>query len=74
MAGNTLAFELKEKQIPVGVIHPGVVITDMTQISGSDARTTVQESAAGILARAAELKLDDSGKELRDFQGNVLPW
>lgn len=74
MAAVTMAHELKQREIAVGVVHPGVVITEMTKVSGSDARTTVQESAAGILQRVDELTLATSGRELQDFQGNVLPW
>ena len=51
----------------------GVVITDMTKISGSNATVTPEESAAGILRIAESLNLTNSG-QFWDFQGTPLPW
>lgn len=52
------------------VIHPGWVQTDM---GGTNAPTSVAESAAGIWNVTTRLKPADSG-EFFDFRGETLPW
>jgi NAD(P)-dependent dehydrogenase (short-subunit alcohol dehydrogenase family) len=56
--------------ISVGIFHPGWVQTDM---GGSGAPTTPQQSVTGLRARIAELNMKNSGT-YRDFQNKELPW
>ncbi len=58
MASVSLAHDVKEKGIAVGIIHPGYVQTEMTNNTGD---ITAEESAAGILARIEDLTLETSG-------------
>ena len=52
------------------VMHPGWVQTDM---GGTNAPTSVKESADGIWSVTERLKPADSG-EFFDFRGEPLPW
>lgn len=54
----SLAIDLKDRGIAVGLVHPGYVLTDM---GGPDAEITAQESAAGIRDVATKLDLENSG-------------
>ncbi|MGY6555101.1 MAG: SDR family oxidoreductase, partial [Wenzhouxiangella sp.] len=47
-AGVSLAHELKERGIAVGLLHPGYVRTDMT---GKTGHINPDEAAAGLIAR-----------------------
>ena len=58
IASVSLANDVKEKGIAVGIVHPGYVQTEMTNNTGN---ITPEESAAGILARMDELTLETSG-------------
>ena len=69
----TLAADLRSQDIPVAVVHPGVVITAMTKISRSNATVTVEESADGILARAEQIDMTNTGRYW-DWRGFILPW
>jgi NAD(P)-dependent dehydrogenase (short-subunit alcohol dehydrogenase family) len=73
MAAVTLAADLRQREIAVGIVHPDVVITDMTKISGSNATVTVEQSAKGILDRVNELTMATSG-HFWDYQGPTLPY
>lgn len=56
--GRNLATDLRGLNIPVGVYHPGWVRTDM----GSDAaEISVQEAAAGLIARFDALNMQNTG-------------
>jgi len=57
-----LAVELKLEGIPVAVINPGWVRTDM---GGPDAEEYPSDVARGILQIAERLELKDSGKFFR---------
>lgn len=70
MAGVTLAHELRERGIAVGLLHPGYVRTDMT---GHRGFVDADESAAGLIARIDELDLDSTGS-FRHANGESLPW
>jgi len=70
MATVSLAHDLKDRQIAVGLVHPGYVRTQMTGFSG---HLDPHESAAGILARLQELNLQTSGT-FWHVHGDVLPW
>ncbi|MFB6277257.1 MAG: SDR family oxidoreductase [Halothece sp.] len=70
MAGKSLAEDLKTHNIAVGILHPGMVRTRMTDFSG----ITTAESVQGLLQRIAELNLDNSGTFWHGVKGQVLPW
>ena len=56
--GRNLASDLKPKGIPVGIYHPGWVKTEM---GGSGAEISVDESAKGLSARFDALSLETTG-------------
>jgi len=70
MAAVSLAHDLKEQGIAIGIIHPGYVRTDMTHHTG---HMDPQESVEGILARLDQLNLENSGT-FWHANGEVLPW
>ena len=70
MAGKSLAEDLKPRNIAVGILHPGMVKTRMTDFSG----ITTTESVQGLLKRIQELNLDNSGTFWHGVKGEVLPW
>lgn len=65
-----LALDLKEKQIVVGLIHPGWVRTEM---GGPDADVSPEESAGGIGKVIASMTMADSGKFYK-WTGEIHPW
>lgn len=65
-----LATDLKSDGVSVIAMHPGWVRTDM---GGSAADISAQESAAGILAVADELTLDGTGCFV-NYDGTLLDW
>ena len=65
----TLANELKANGITVASFHPGWVKTDM---GGSGADITPQESAAGLLSQFAALTLKSTGSFI-NYDGKPLP-
>ncbi|MCT7957109.1 SDR family oxidoreductase [Laspinema palackyanum] len=69
MAGKSLAIDLKPRKIAVGIVHPGLVQTRMTDFSGISTR----EAAHGIIQRIDNLTLDNSGT-FWHANGEVLPW
>lgn len=68
-AGVSLARDLVGRGISVGLLHPGMVATDMTGGQG----ISVEESAQGLLARIDELSPETTGR-LRHQDGRELPW
>jgi NAD(P)-dependent dehydrogenase (short-subunit alcohol dehydrogenase family) len=70
MFTRTLAFELLSHGILAVVIHPGWVRTDM---GGSSAPLSVEESVRGILEVAQDLTRDRAGSFLQ-WDGSELPW
>lgn len=70
IAGISLAHDLRERGIAVGILHPGYVRTGMTQYEGY---VDPPESAAGLIARIEELTLDTSGG-FWHANGERLPW
>lgn len=69
-AGVSLAHDLKDRGIAVGLFHPGMVATEMTGRNGIPA----EESVRGILARIDALTLASSGKFVHAVTGEELPW
>lgn len=69
MAGVSLARDLHEKGIAVGILHPGMVATDMTGGSGE----AVSDAARRLIERVEGLDLDNSGS-FWHAEGYELPW
>ena len=65
-----LAAQLEASGIAVVAFHPGWVRTDM---GGSSADISVEESAQGILSALETLQLEQSGAFLR-WDGSIHPW
>lgn len=65
-----LATDLAGESIAVRVVDPGWARTDM---GGSAAEVDVDESAAGIHARAWELDMGSTGTFV-DYKGNSVSW
>jgi NAD(P)-dependent dehydrogenase (short-subunit alcohol dehydrogenase family) len=70
MATALLAVALRARGIVVVALHPGWVQTDM---GGTGAAITPQQSAEGLLRVIGGLKPSDSGRFL-DWRGEPLPW
>merc|ERR1719336_1041730 len=77
MFGKSLSVELKEAGIPVAIIHPGMVETDMTAVFGAKAGqgdcVSVETSAKGIIAAMDGLTLENTGT-FQHAKGVTLPW
>ncbi len=69
-AGVSLAHELKDRRIAVGLLHPGYVRTGMTRHTG---HVDPDEAAANLIKRIEELGLDNTGS-FRHANGEELPW
>jgi NAD(P)-dependent dehydrogenase (short-subunit alcohol dehydrogenase family) len=69
MAGKSLALDLKNQGIAVGIFHPGMVATDMTGQQG----IPPEQAATNLIARIDQLTLDGSGQFLH-ADGSPLPW
>jgi len=78
MAGVNLAHQMKDKGVAVGLIHPGMVETDMTSSFGAKAGQgtciSTVDSASGIIARIEkDLSMDTTGHFWHQ-NGQELPW
>ena len=69
MAGMNLAIDLKERGIAVGILHPGMVATEMTNGAG----ITTEQSANGLIKRIDNLNLENTGT-FWHAEGEILPW
>lgn len=67
---RSVAIDLMDRKIIVGLIHPGYVQTDM---SGPGADITPEESATGVRTLAERWTLDKSGDFYR-WNGEEHPW
>jgi len=67
---KSYAMDLKPKGIAVAVVHPGFVQTRMVGFNGD---ITPDEAAAGIIQRAQELNLGNTGGFWHS-NGQPLPW
>jgi NAD(P)-dependent dehydrogenase (short-subunit alcohol dehydrogenase family) len=56
--GRNLAVDLREQGIAVGIYHPGWVATDM---GGSDAEVSVEQSVDGLRRQIDSLTLAETG-------------
>ncbi|QOC21251.1 SDR family oxidoreductase [Wenzhouxiangella sp. AB-CW3] len=70
IAGVSLAHELADRNIAVGLLHPGYVRTGMT---GNRGDIEPAEAAAGLLERIEELSMENTGS-FRHANGETLPW
>lgn len=69
-AGMSLALDLKDRKIAVGIFHPGYVQTDMTAQSGDIAANA---AAVRLAQRIESLTMDNSGV-FQHANGELLPW
>ena len=69
MAGKNLAIELADRDIAVGILHPGLVATEMTGKNGVEPEASV----AGLINRIDELNMDNTGT-FWHAEGYELPW
>lgn len=69
MASVSLALDLRERGVAVGIVHPGMVATAMVGFQG----IPPEQAAQGILARADALELETSGR-FWHANGEPLPW
>jgi NAD(P)-dependent dehydrogenase (short-subunit alcohol dehydrogenase family) len=69
MAGVNLAHDFRGKGVSVAILHPGLVATGMTGHHG----ISTSESAAGLISRIDEVRLEDSGG-FWHANGEPLPW
>lgn len=67
---RSVATDLKERGVIIGLVHPGWVQTDM---GGSGADITPQQSAEGIRAITASWTLDRTGEFLK-WNGETHAW
>ena len=70
MAWSNLALEAKSRGVACVLFSPGWVKTDM---GGSGAEITSEESVSAMRATIGKLTIDDSGRFLRR-DGSPLPW
>ncbi|MCB1494144.1 MAG: SDR family oxidoreductase [Bauldia sp.] len=70
MGGVDLALDLKPKGIPVLLLHPGMVRTDM---GGGPGAVEPEDAAARMVARIDEMTLETTGRFLH-AEGYELPW
>lgn len=69
MAAKSLAIDLKPRGISVGVLHPGLVATDLTGEQG----IPPEQAAQQLVERIDALTLENSGQFFH-ANGNSLPW
>lgn len=69
-AAMSLTHDLANKEVAVGIYHPGYVQTDMVNYGGD---ISASESALKLVKLINQLKLNESGV-FRHSNGEVLPW
>lgn len=69
MVGKNLSHDLAKQNIPVILLHPGLVATEMTGRTGIDPA----DAARGIIARIDELSMENTGS-FWHAEGYQLPW
>lgn len=71
MAGKSLSHDLKPRGIAVGILHPGLVSTSMTNFIQSG--ITPAASVTNLIKRINSLNLDNTGT-FWHANGEILPW
>lgn len=69
-AGVSLAHDLKGRGIAVGLLHPGMVATELTGKNG----IPTQDAAHALVQRIDALTLASSGRFTHAGTGEELPW
>jgi NAD(P)-dependent dehydrogenase (short-subunit alcohol dehydrogenase family) len=69
-AMKSLSIDLKDKDIAVGILHPGYVRTDMT---GGNGLIDTGESVWGMMKVLEKLDMDNTGT-FWHMNGEELPW
>ena len=69
IAARSLAHDLKDRDVSVFLIHPGMVATEMTGYRG----IPPEEAAADLVARIDSLDPEESGT-FWHAKGDLLPW
>ncbi len=67
--GTNLMHELKPRGIAVGLLHPGLVATEMTGGQG----IAPEDSARGLIRRMDDLTIENTGG-FWHAEGDPLPW
>lgn len=81
MAGASLAYDLRPREIAVVILHPGMVETDLLRSAFRargetiipDSAITPEKAVRDMLARIDELSLETSGRFVHR-NGEELPW
>ena len=71
MAGKSLSIDLYEKNIAVGILHPGLVSTAMTGFTPQG--ITTKASVEGLINRIDNLNMKNTGT-FWHANGEKLPW
>jgi NAD(P)-dependent dehydrogenase (short-subunit alcohol dehydrogenase family) len=66
---TNLMHELRPREIAVGILHPGLVATEMTNGQG----ISPEDSAKGLIQRIDELNMANTGS-FWHAEGYTLPW
>jgi len=69
-AAKSMAVDLKPKGIPVAILHPGFVKTEMVNMGGL---ISAEESAENLSQRIQQLNLNKTGT-FWHANGDILPW
>ncbi len=69
-AGKSLSLDLASMGIPVAILHPGWIKTDMTGHTGNDSPET---AARQLLERIYALSIETTGT-FWHANGDILPW
>ncbi|GMH64507.1 hypothetical protein TrST_g98 [Triparma strigata] len=73
MSMNMSAQDLSSKSIWIGILHPGMIDTDMT--AGFGATVQPEESAEGLWKTMTErVNAETTGTFFHGMTGEVLPW
>ena len=73
MVMRTLAIELKDKGITVGILAPGFVRTDFTKGIDLPIMINPDESAAAVVAVIDDYTFEDTGTFIK-HTGEESPW
>ena len=69
-----MARDLKNKEIAVAILHPGMVATDMTSRFGPNPNAQqADETATMLIERIDGLDMSNSGT-FWHAKGEILPW